>query len=128
MSHLVVVVDELYPLMQTTSDEKSPQTDIALLLSYGRVCGIHFTIASRSVRADMVNPDIKNKSDVKVCYSVSSTIESLICLGKEGAEKIEEIGSCLIAFADENTLERCQTTFITDEQLKLILTELNQSN
>lgn len=128
MSHLVVVVDELYPLMQTTSDEKSPQTDIALLLSYGRDCGIHFIIASQSLRADMVNPDIKNKSDVKVCYSVSSTIESLICLGKEGAEKIEEIGSCLIAFADENTLERCQTTFITDEQLKLILTELNQSN
>lgn len=125
MSHLVVVVDELYPLMQTTSDEKSPQTDIALLLSYGRVCGIHFIIASRSVRADMVNPDIKNKSDVKVCYGVSSTIESLICLGKEGAEKIEEIGSCLIAFADENILERCQTTFITDEQLKLILNEAN---
>lgn len=126
ISHLVVVVDELYPLMQTTSDEKSPQTDIASLLSYGRVCGIHFIIASRSVRADMVNPDIKNKSDVKVCYSVSSTIESLIFLGKEGAEKIEERGSCLIAFADENTLERCQTTFITDEQLKLILTEIKK--
>lgn len=125
MSHLVVVVDELYPLMQTTSDGKSSRTDIALLLSYGRVCGIHFIIASQSVRADMVNPDIRNKSDVKVCYSVSSTIESLICLGKEGAEKIEERGSCLIAFADKNTLEKCQTTFITDEQLKLILNKAN---
>ena len=123
MSHLVVVVDELYPLMQTTSNEKSPQTDIALLLSYGRVYGIHFILSSQRVRAGIVNPYIRQKIDVKVCYSVPLSLESHIVLGKEGAERLEGKGSCLISCGSKDTLEKCQTTFITDEQLKLVLRE-----
>lgn len=127
MSHLVVVVDELYPLMQTTSDEKSPQTDIALLLSYGRVYGIHFILSSQRVRADIVNPYIRQKIDVKVCYSVPLSLESHIVLGKEGAERLEGKGSCLISCGSKDTLEKCQTTFITDEQLKLVLSEAKKA-
>lgn len=128
LPNLVVVIDELSTSMLREVGNTSPMTDLTTLITYSRAFGIHFILSSRSARVDVLSLTIRTNSGIKVCYKLSSSQESQIMLDSEGAERLRGRGECLIAENGKNTLEPCQTVYLSDLQLKAIASSCYNQN
>ena len=128
LPNLVVVIDELNTRMLREVGNTSPMKDLTMLITYSRAFGIHFILSSRSARVDVLSLTIRTNSGIKVCYRLSSSQESQIMLDSEGAERLRGRGECLIAENGKNTLEPCQTVYLSDLQLKAIASSCYNQN
>ena len=113
--YIVVIVDELADLMQTSSADVEGL--IARIAQKARAAGIHLIIATQTPRSTVITGVIKANIPCRIAFQVSSGIDSRVILDTNGAEKLVGKGDMLYLPPGTATHVRSQGAFITDEEV-----------
>lgn len=91
---IFLIIDELADLMLTSKGEV--ETSLVRLAQKGRACGIHLIIATQYPKADVFSPLIRANIPYRICLKTATSIESIVVLGKKGAETLRGKGDCIV--------------------------------
>lgn len=110
---LVIVVDELADAVLQTADDIT--TPLIRLAQKGRACGIHLCLCTQSLRVKVCGDGLLLANiPTRVILTCSSYRESVLALGKAGAEKLTGKGDALLKLPSKTTETRIQVPFIDD--------------
>lgn len=110
---ICVVIDELADLVLKDETIKIP---LVKLLAKARACDIHFIICSQSPRAKWLDGLMLANLPSRIALTCASSRESVLILGRGGAEKLTFKGDAII---DTTNIKytRIQIPYITHEQI-----------
>ena len=117
--YIVLIMDEFADFMANAQAEIEPR--IARLTAMARAVGIHLVLATQRPSADVVTGLIKANIPSRIAFQVSSAINSRIILDKSGAERLIGKGDMLLSLSTEQDLIRIQGAYITEEEIKKII-------
>ncbi len=115
MSKIIIVIDEMADLMQTTP--KEVEDSIARLAAMARAAGMHIILATQRPSVDVITGTIKNNIPSRIALTVSSRIDSTTILGAGGAETLIGYGDMLYNPMGASTPKRVQGCFVSDEEV-----------
>ncbi len=124
MPQIVVVIDELADLMLVAA--KEVEESICRIAQMGRASGIHLVIATQRPSADVITGLMKANIPSRIAFAVASAMESRIILDSAGAEKLVGKGDMLYAPLGEGKPKRVQGCFITDEEVRRVVSFIKQ--
>ena len=117
LPYIVVFIDEFADLMQTGG--KTLEGLVQRLAQKARAAGIHVVMATQRPSVDVVTGVIKSNFPARICFRVSSEIDSRTALGQGGAEALLGWGDMLVA--NGSTVERVHGAFVSDEEVDAIV-------
>ncbi len=126
LPYLVIVVDELAELMGVAA--KEAESKIQRITQLGRASGIHMVIATQRPSVDVVTGVIKNNLPTRVAFSLTSAVDSQTIINQGGAEKLLGQGDMLLMAQDSNQLVRLQAAYVSDDEIKKVLTFIKDHN
>jgi S-DNA-T family DNA segregation ATPase FtsK/SpoIIIE len=113
MPYIIVIVDEVADLMQTGG--KEIDACLQRLAQKARAAGIHVVIATQRPDKTVITGTIKANFPTRVSFAVPTATDSIIALGRGGAEQLLPRGDMLFA-ADGKQPARIHTAFISNEE------------
>ena len=120
--HLVFVIDELADLMATASNEV--EAGIIRIAQMARAVGIHLIVATQRPSVDVITGLMKANIPGRIAFSVASVTDSRTILDAAGAEKLLGRGDMLFSTASLSKPVRIQGAFITEEEMKNVVSYL----
>jgi hypothetical protein len=124
LPRIVIVIDEFADLMMTGGSKKhkqivdifegetesmpSAQDYIIRIAQKARAVGIHLVLATQRPSADVVTGLIRANLPTKICFMVSSAVNSRIVLDQTGAEELTGKGDLLLSDPSKSGLQRLQ--------------------
>lgn len=124
MPYLVVIIDELADLMMTVSGEVEPA--IVRIAQLGRAAGIHLIVATQRPSVDVITGLIKANVPSRMAFAVGSGTDSRTILDSNGAEKLLGRGDMLFKPIGENSGERVQGAFMSDDDVEKLTNYIRQ--
>ncbi len=121
--YIVIVVDEVADIMQTSGKEVEPV--IARLAALARATGIHLILATQRPDTKVITGTIKGNIPGRIAYKTSSAIDSRTILDAPGAEQLIGNGDMLYKMPDGN-LVRAQGAWIKDDDISSVLAFIEQ--
>jgi S-DNA-T family DNA segregation ATPase FtsK/SpoIIIE len=115
MPYLVVVIYELSDIMVGFPEMAEPL--ICKLARTSSDAGIHLIIATQRPTPEVFTSALKTSFPNRVCFSVISSVDSMVVLDIEGAEKLSDQGEMLYLAADESKLRRLWGFTISDVEI-----------
>ena len=97
-------------------DEKEVEGHIIRLAQKSRAAGIHLVVATQKPTVDVITGLIKSNLPARVCFQVSSRVDSRVVLDEMGAEKLLGKGDMLFLQPGTSTIMRAQGTYASDEE------------
>ena len=127
MPRIVVVIDELADLVVQdkvrAKEGKHTIKDYIQRLSWlqkGRAAGIHLIVATQRPSIDVLPGDTKVNFENRLCFGVSTAVDSRVVLGCSGAEQLRGRGLCMA-----QNKKRYLAPFVPEQDRGYIITELS---
>jgi len=112
---IVVVIDELADLMQTTPAEV--EVAIARLSAKARAAGIHLIVATQTPRREVITGVIKANIPSRIAFQVASALDSRVILDENGAENLIGKGDFLFLPPATSKMIRGQGAYVSEEEV-----------
>jgi DNA segregation ATPase FtsK/SpoIIIE, S-DNA-T family len=122
MPSVVIIIDEFGDLMMKF--KKDVEEHIIRLAQKSRAAGIHLILATQKPTVDIVTGLIKSNLPARICFQVTSRVDSRVVLDEMGAEKLLGKGDLLFLQPGTSTLIRAQGTYASDDEIRRIVTEI----
>jgi S-DNA-T family DNA segregation ATPase FtsK/SpoIIIE len=122
MPYIVLVVDELGDLMMQMKREM--ESHIIRLAQKSRAAGIHLVVATQKPTVDVITGLIKSNLPARICFQVSSRMDSRVVLDEMGADKLLGKGDMLFLQPGTSTLIRAQGTYASDAEINRVVGHL----
>jgi S-DNA-T family DNA segregation ATPase FtsK/SpoIIIE len=122
MPYVVIFVDEMNDLMMTM--KKEVEGHIIRLAQKSRAAGIHLVVATQKPTVDVITGLIKSNLPARICFQVSSRVDSRVVLDEMGADKLLGKGDMLFLQPGTSTLIRAQGTYTADEEISRVVEHL----
>jgi S-DNA-T family DNA segregation ATPase FtsK/SpoIIIE len=119
MPYIVIIIDELADLMMTSPVEV--EEAICRIAQKARAVGIHLILATQRPSVNVVTGLIKANVPGRMCFAVSSQIDSRVVLDMNGAEKLLGRGDMLYHSAENGKLIRLQGVFVSDAEVESVV-------
>jgi S-DNA-T family DNA segregation ATPase FtsK/SpoIIIE len=118
--YIVIVIDELADLMQTSS--KEVENALWRLAQKARAVGIHMILATQRPSVDVITPHIKSNAPARIAFKVAQKTDSRIILDESGGEALLGQGDMLYR-SPQSTVDRIQSPLITEQEMTAIVAE-----
>lgn len=118
MPKLVIVIDELADLMMTAKADV--ENNICRLAQKARAAGIHLVLATQRPSTDVITGLIKANLPSRICFKVSSKIDSRVMFDAMGAEKLIGMGDMLFMPPGDSALVRMHGAYLSVEEVDQI--------
>lgn len=125
MPYIVIVIDELADIMQAYPREL--ESAIVRLAQMSRAVGIHLILSTQRPSVNVITGLIKANVPTRIALQVSSQIDSRTILDQGGAEKLLGAGDMLYASAEMSQPDRLQSAFISEEEVKRVVSYLRKA-
>jgi S-DNA-T family DNA segregation ATPase FtsK/SpoIIIE len=122
MPYIVIFVDELSDLMMQM--KKEVEGHIIRLAQKSRAAGIHLVLATQRPSVDVITGLIKSNLPARICFQVSSRIDSRVVLDEMGADKLLGKGDMLFLQPATSLLVRAQGTYLDDKEIEQVVSML----
>ncbi len=122
MPYIVIFVDEMNDLMMMMKREV--EGHIIRLAQKSRAAGIHLVVATQKPTVDVITGLIKSNLPARICFQVSSRVDSRVVLDEMGAEKLLGKGDMLFLQPGTSTIMRSQGTYASDEEITRVVQHL----
>jgi S-DNA-T family DNA segregation ATPase FtsK/SpoIIIE len=101
--------------------KKEVEGHIIRLAQKSRAAGIHLILATQKPTVDVVTGLIKSNLPARICFQVSSRIDSRVVLDEMGADKLLGKGDLLFLQPGTSTIIRAQGTYASDEEIRRVV-------
>ncbi len=118
MPKLVIVIDELADLMMTAKADV--ENNICRIAQKARAAGMHLVLATQRPSTDVITGLIKANLPSRICFKVSSKIDSRVIFETSGAEKLLGQGDMLYMPSGDSRLVRMHGAYLRDEEIDQI--------
>jgi S-DNA-T family DNA segregation ATPase FtsK/SpoIIIE len=118
LPYMVFVIDELADLMMTA---KEVEGSIIRIAQKARAVGIHLILATQRPQANVVTGLIKSNMPARICFKVSSGMDSRIVLDQKGGELLLGQGDMLYLSPRSHKLTRAQATLVDDHEIRRVV-------
>ena len=105
MPYIVIFLDEMADLIMMM---RKVEGHIIRLTQKSRAAGIHLVLATQRPSVDVITGLIKSNLPSRICFKVSSKIDSRVVLDEMGADKLLGKGDLLFLQPGAAGLIRCQ--------------------
>jgi len=126
MPYIVIVIDELADIMQTYPREL--EAAIVRLAQMSRAVGIHLILSTQRPSVNVITGLIKANVPTRLALQVASQIDSRTILDASGAELLLGAGDMLYQSADMQKPVRLQTAYISEQEVKKVVSFLKEHN
>lgn len=126
MPYIVIVIDELADIMQTYPREL--EAAVVRLAQMSRAVGIHLVLSTQRPSVNVITGLIKANVPARIALQVASQFDSRTILDAAGAEKLLGAGDMLYQSADMPKPHRIQTAFISEQEVKQIVSYIKKHN
>ena len=115
INKILLIIDELADLM--IKDKKSSKLEnlICSIAAKSRAAGISLILATQRPSIDVITGLIKANFPARVCFRVSSSVDSRVVLDHNGAENLLYGGDAIFSGIDKSS--RFQSAFVDPEKL-----------
>ncbi|MCB1149137.1 MAG: DNA translocase FtsK, partial [Chlamydiia bacterium] len=124
LPYIVGIVDELADLMMVSTHDI--ETPIARIAQMARAVGIHLILATQRPSREVITGLIKANFPTRICFKVSSGINSKIVLDSTGGEQLLGNGDMLFLPPGTANLERVQGCFICDSDIQSVIESITE--
>ncbi len=122
MPYIVIVIDELADIMTTYPREM--EAGIVRLAQMSRAVGIHLLLSTQRPSVEIITGLIKANIPSRIALQVASQIDSRTILDMAGAEKLLGSGDMLYLSGDMSKPIRLQSAFISEREVKHVVSWL----
>ncbi|MBI4133598.1 hypothetical protein HY478_03215 [Candidatus Uhrbacteria bacterium] len=126
LPYIVIVIDELADIMHTYPREL--EASIVRLAQMSRAVGIHLVLSTQRPSVNVITGLIKANVPTRLALQVASQIDSRTILDGSGAETLLGAGDMLYLSADMQKPVRIQTAFISESEVKRVVSYIKNHN
>lgn len=125
MHYIVIIIDELADIMLIAPNEVEEK--ITRIAQMARAVGIHLIVATQRPSVNVITGLIKANIPCRIAFQVTSMIDSRVIIDSSGAEKLLGRGDMLYVPPDQARPRRIQGAFISEKEIKNLITHLRKS-
>lgn len=126
LPYIVIVIDELADIMHSYPREL--EASIVRLAQMSRAVGIHLILSTQRPSVNVITGLIKANVPTRLALQVASQIDSRTILDGAGAETLLGAGDMLYLSSDMQKPVRIQTAFISEGEVKKVVSYIKSHN
>ncbi|MBU6490804.1 DUF87 domain-containing protein [Patescibacteria group bacterium] len=126
LPYIVIVIDELADIMHSYPREL--EASIVRLAQMSRAVGIHLILSTQRPSVNVITGLIKANVPTRLALQVASQIDSRTIIDGSGAETLLGAGDMLYLSSDMQKPVRIQTAFISEGEVKKVVSYIKANN
>ena len=119
LPHIVAIVDDIFHLFAVRDD--SLEGTLRNLILRGHIVGVHLILATQHAYTGAVVNLANLRNMGRIAFALSSRLDSIALLGKDGAEKLSGKGELLYLPIGSSVSQHIQGCFVSDSEIESVI-------